>query len=227
VVNQSGVQHEFEETIGRFRDYGQDRVFRFWDRLDESQRQTLLDQATAVDLEALKRAHAAASDPASTRPPKLEAVPVVQLPSQGGDAAEAARAVERGSQALRDGRVAALVVAGGQASRLGFDGPKGAYQIGPVSGRCLFEQQAQKIRGLRRRYGHPLPWYIMTSAATDAATRALFGENDAFGLPSEDVFFFQQGMIQSLDFEGHMMLERPSERSRRIADRPALLRRPG
>jgi len=209
VVNQSGTPDKLEKTIDRFQDYGQDRVFRFWDRLDESQRQKLLDQATAVDLEALKRAHAAASGPTSVCPPKLEAVPVVQLPAHGGDAAEAARAFERGSQALADGRVAALVVAGGQASRLGIDGPKGAYPIGPVSERCLFEQQAQKIRGLRRRYGHSLPWYIMTSAATDAATRALFGENDTFGLPSEDVFFFQQGMVQSLDFDGRMMLERP------------------
>jgi len=92
---------------------------------------------------------------------------------------------------------------------LGFDEPKGAFQIGPVSDRTLFEQQAQKIRGLRRRYGRPLPWYIMTSDATDAATRALFADHDAFGLPAEDVCFFQPGMVQSLDFDGRMMLESP------------------
>ena len=199
-----------EQTRDRFRDYGQDRVFRFWDRLDEPQRQELLDQAAAVDLEALKCAHAAVTGPTSARPPKLETIPVVRLPANGGDALAADRAIERGSQALAEGRVAALVVAGGQATRLGFDGPKGAYPIGPVSERTLFEQQAQKIRGLRRRYAHPLPWYIMTSAATDVATRALFADNEAFGLPTEDVFFFQQGMVQSLDFDGRMMLERPN-----------------
>lgn len=199
-----------EQTRDRFRDYGQDRVFRFWDRLDEPQRQELLDQAAAVDLEALKCAHAAITGPTSARPPKLETIPVVRLPANGGDALAADRAIERGNQALAEGRVAALVVAGGQATRLGFDGPKGAYPIGPVSERTLFEQQAQKIRGLRRRYAHPLPWYIMTSAATDVATRALFADNEAFGLPTEDVFFFQQGMVQSLDFDGRMMLERPN-----------------
>jgi UDP-N-acetylglucosamine/UDP-N-acetylgalactosamine diphosphorylase len=209
VGSESSGQQNFEETLGRFRDCGQDGVFRFWDRLDEQQRQKLLDQATAVDLPALERAHAAASGRASTRPPKLEAVPVVRLPAQGGDATAADRALERGSQALAEGRVAALVVAGGQATRLGLDGPKGAFRIGPVSERTLCEQQAQKIRGLRRRYGHPLPWYIMTSATTDVATRALFADNDSFGLPAEDVFFFQQDMVQSLDFDGRMMLERP------------------
>ncbi len=206
---ESGGPQNYEETLGRFRDYGQERVFRFWDRLDEQQRQGLLDQATAVDLVALERAHAAASDRGSARPPKLEAVPVVRLPAHGGDAMAADRAFERGSQALAEGRVAALVVAGGQATRLGFDGPKGAYPIGPISERTLFEQQAQKVRGLRRRYGHPLPWYIMTSGATDAATRALFVDNDSFRLPKEDVVFFQQSMVQSLDFEGRMMLEQP------------------
>jgi UDP-N-acetylglucosamine/UDP-N-acetylgalactosamine diphosphorylase len=209
VRNESIEQRDFEKTLGRFRDYGQDRVFRFWDRLDERQRQNLLDQAAAVDLAALERAHEMASGCTSGRPPKLEAVPVVRLPAHGGDAVAVDRAFERGSQALAEGRVAALVVAGGQATRLGFDGPKGAYPVGPVSERTLFEQQAQKIRGLRRRYGRPLPWYIMTSPATDVATRSLFADNDAYGLPSDDVFFFRQGMVQSLDFDGRMMLERP------------------
>ena len=207
--NESNGQPDLEETLGRFRDYGQDRVFRFWDRLDERQRRNLLDQATAVDLAALERAHEMAGGRASSRPPKLEAVPVVRLPAHGGDSVAADRASECGSQALAEGRVAALAVAGGQATRLGFDGPKGAYPVGPVSERTLCEQQAQKIRGLRRRYGRPLPWYIMTSAATDVATRALFADNDGFGLPTEDVFFFRQGMVQSLDFDGRMMLERP------------------
>jgi UDP-N-acetylglucosamine/UDP-N-acetylgalactosamine diphosphorylase len=208
-VSESRGQQNYEATLGRLREHGQERVFRFWDDLGEQQRQQLLDQASAVDLAALERAHDANSGCTGTRPPKLETVPVVRLPAHGGDALAADRAFERGSQALADGRVAVLVVAGGQATRLGFDQPKGAYPVGPVSERTLFEQQAQKIRGLRRRYERPLPWYIMTSDATDAATRALFADNDSFGLPAEDVIFFQQGMVQSLDFEGRMILERP------------------
>jgi UDP-N-acetylglucosamine/UDP-N-acetylgalactosamine diphosphorylase len=208
-VSKSREQQKYEETLARFRNHGQERVFRFWDDLDAAQRQRLLDQAAAVDLAALKRAHEANSGNTGARPPKLEPVPVVRLPAHGGDAAAFDRAFETGSQALADGRVAVLVVAGGQATRLGFDQPKGGYPVGPVTERTLFEQQAQKIRGLRRRYGRPLPWYVMTSDATDAATRALFEQNDCFGLPAEDVIFFRQGMVQSLDFEGHLMLEHP------------------
>jgi UDP-N-acetylglucosamine/UDP-N-acetylgalactosamine diphosphorylase len=116
---------------------------------------------------------------------------------------------ERGESMLAAGRVAALVVAGGQGTRLGFDGPKGAFGLGPLSDRTLFEQQAQKIQRLRSRFGRPLPWYIMTSAATDAQTRALFRRHTFFGLPEGDVFFFQQQMIPALDFEGRLILDQP------------------
>ncbi len=207
--DESSGSRNFEETRARFRAYGQDGVFRFWDRLDERQREKLLDQAAGVDLAALRRAHDAAQGRAGTRPPKLEAVPVVRLPTSDAEVRAAERAAEIGREALAAGRVAALVVAGGQATRLGIDGPKGAFRLGPITGRTLYEQQAQKIRGLRARHGCALPWYIMTSAATDAATRALFAANDAFGLPEQDVCFFRQGMVQSLDFDGRMMLERP------------------
>jgi UDP-N-acetylglucosamine/UDP-N-acetylgalactosamine diphosphorylase len=109
-----------------------------------------------------------------------------------------------------------MVVAGGQATRLGFAGPKGAYPIGPVSQRSLFEIQAQKIRRLRQRVGQPVPWYVMTSPATDAPTRAFFQAQGHFGLPTEDVFFFSQGMIPSFDFEGQLILAEPG----RLAQNP-------
>ena len=119
------------------------------------------------------------------------------------------QARERGEAALRAGRVAAMVVAGGQATRLGYDGPKGLFPIGPVTQRSLFELQAQKLRGLARRYGRRVPWYVMTSQATDAATRAFFERSGRFGLPADDVFFFRQGMVPSFDFEDRIVLERP------------------
>jgi UDP-N-acetylglucosamine/UDP-N-acetylgalactosamine diphosphorylase len=102
-----------------------------------------------------------------------------------------------------------MVVAGGQATRLGHAGPKGLFPVGPISDRTLFAQQAQKLRRLRRRWDQPIPWYVMTSPATDAATRDGFAENDVFGLPPEDVMLFTQSMVPSFDFDGKLMLETP------------------
>jgi len=197
------------ELRAHFAEFGQSHVFRFWDQLDDAGRAGLSLQAAGIDLAALARIHAGLADAPDALPRRLEPIAAERLPEHGGDAARAARASVRGDEILASGRVAALVVAGGQGTRLGFDGPKGAYPIGPVSDRSLFEIQAQKIRGLRRRTGQDLPWCVMTSRATDEATRAFFRANDFFGLPERDVLFFRQGRIPSLDFEGRLMLEAP------------------
>jgi len=209
VASEHSQERRYEQVRGHFRDHGQDQIFRFWDRLDAPGRQKLLEQATRVDLEALERAHAANRARAESSPVDLEVIPIERLPSRGGDPEAADRARRCGEQALAKGRVCALAVAGGQATRLGFSDPKGTFRVGPVSQRTLFEQQAQKVRGLRRRYARPLPWYIMTSDSTDAATREFFASADCFGLPENDVIFFRQEMVPSLDFDGRLILERP------------------
>jgi UDP-N-acetylglucosamine/UDP-N-acetylgalactosamine diphosphorylase len=132
----------------------------------------------------------------------LEPPPVVRL-----DAREArARAEAAGEAWLAAGRVAALVVAGGQGTRLGHTGPKGTYPLGPVTGRSLFELQAQKLCRLERRFNARIPWIVMTSAATDAATRDFFAEHDGFGL---EVRFVRQREAPSVDFSGRPLFAAP------------------
>lgn len=196
------------ELRQRFADYGQAHVFQFWDQLDAAARERLALQAARIDLDLLARVHAATGQAAKALP-QLAPAATRRHPSRGGDAAAWEQARERGEALLRDGRVAIVLVAGGQGTRLGFDGPKGAYPLGPVSGRTLFELQAQKIRGLQRRYGSPVPWLVMTSAATDAPTRAFFQEHRWFGLDEAAVSFFEQATVPSLDFEGRLLLETP------------------
>jgi UDP-N-acetylglucosamine/UDP-N-acetylgalactosamine diphosphorylase len=192
----------------RFEELDQGHVLRFWDRLTPAQQRELGQQAASLDLPALLRGFRSTQRPAATFH-KLEPPPVERLPERGGNAEAWAEARERGEELLRHGRVALMVVAGGQGSRLGFDGPKGLYPLGPVTGRTLFALQAQRIRRLRERTGAAIPWYVMTSDATDAATRRAFAEVDHFGLPARDVYFLRQGMVTSFDFDGKLILERP------------------
>ena len=65
------------------------------------------------------------------------------------------------------------------------------------SGRSLFAVQGARIARLAALAGGNarVPWYIMTSAATDASTKAFFDKNDYFGLPKEDVMFFSQAVM--------------------------------
>jgi UDP-N-acetylglucosamine/UDP-N-acetylgalactosamine diphosphorylase len=183
-------------------------VFRFWEGLEPAARERLESQAAAIDLEALERASVTARARTAQPPPQLRPMPVLRLPGRGGDEAQWAAARARGEALLAAGRVAVLVVAGGQGSRLGFGGPKGVFPIGPVSTRTLFELQAQRIRRLCARYRVRLPWYVMTSESTDASVREHFSKHDFFGLPREDVFFFQQRMVPALDLEGRLVLDR-------------------
>lgn len=126
---------------------------------------------------------------------------------------ESARWFETGLGAVRDGKVAVVVLCGGQGTRLGFDGPKGMYDIGLPSGKTLFQLQAERLRRVcalaagcsgnasdggsnGAAVATPrIPWYIMTSPLNDAATREFFASNDYFGVPKEDVFFFSQVLV--------------------------------
>ena len=97
------------------------------------------------------------------------------------------------------GEVAALVVAGGQGSRLGFEKPKGMYPVGPVSGASLFQIHAEKVLALGRRYGKPVPFLVMTSPATDAETRdVLRGAPLLRPAAANRCYFFQQGTMPAL-----------------------------
>lgn len=203
------MQQAISQLRERFAAFGQDHVFRFWDTLSPVERESLAAQAAAIDLAELARVHERTRERARTLSGRLEPAEVEALPRYGGKAERRLEARERGIERLRAGCVAVMVVAGGQGTRLGFEGPKGTFPIGPATGRSLFELQAQKIRAARRRYEVALPWYVMTSPATDDATRRFFAEHDYFGLPPEDVFFFCQGTAPVLDFEGRLLLEAP------------------
>lgn len=192
-----------------FDERGQGHVFRFFDALDGAGRGRLLSSARRIDLTALARVHAASEALKHPTARTLTPWPIRRLPEHGGPSADLAQARDRGETLLRNGQVGVLVVAGGQGTRLGFDGPKGSFPIGPVSERSLFELQAQKVRGMARRHGHALPWFVMTSRATDRATRAFFEKHDFFGLAEHDVLFFVQQEVPSLDFEGRLLLDAP------------------
>jgi UDP-N-acetylglucosamine/UDP-N-acetylgalactosamine diphosphorylase len=202
-------ESELRRLRERYDAAGQGQVFAHWDALDAPAREGLIGQLREVDPDAVRRAFAGARTLAQGPHRRLEPAAVDRLPEHGGDPAFLERARRRGRELLAEGAVAALVVAGGQGTRLGFDGPKGAFPLGPVSRRSLFEQQAQKLRGARRRYGRPLPWLVMTSPATDRASREVFARAERFGLPPEDVRFFTQAAMPAVDFEGRLLLEAP------------------
>lgn len=114
-----------------------------------------------------------------------------------------------GEDLLARGKVAAFLVAGGQGTRLGIDGPKGACTIGLPSGASIFRLHAERLKALGKRHGCGVPWCIMTSPLNDRATREHFIAHDWFGLDPADVRFFPQGMVCALDDKGTPLMADP------------------
>ena len=180
--------------------------------LDELARQHLLEQLEGVDLE-LVREHGTLFSASNEAQPVGEITPPELFPLQRTPQQEArARAARAlGEARLAAGKVGYVLVAGGQASRLGYDGPKGAFPVGPVSGRTLFELHARRLLAARRRYGADVFWYVMTSPANDAPTRRFFAEHECFGLDPDQILFFSQAMNPALDFQGRILMKRQGE----------------
>ena len=196
--------------IDAFNRAGQGQVFAFFDQLAPEAQARLLADAAEIDLAEVDRlvrtlvrqTAATGVDLSDLKPAPYEA-----RPEHGGDAAAWAKAQARGETALCAGRVAAFTVAGGQGTRLGYDGPKGTFPVTPVKRKPLFQVFAEKIRAAGRRYGRPIHWFIMTSHQNHAATEAFFAQQDFFGLGCAQVHFFRQGRMPAVDFSGRILLE--------------------
>lgn len=202
------MEERLDKLRERLRATGQEHVLRWWSDLGEPEREALLDQIERIDLEWVAQAGKGLRDGDigyrfSGELGPVEHTPLPETPEQFE---EAARAKAVGDQLLREGKVAALVVAGGQGTRLGFSQPKGCYPICPLSRNSLYHIHAESVLAWSLRCGCSIPLYVMTSEATDAPTRDFFAENDNFGLPSDDVYFLKQGMLPALSPEGKLVL---------------------
>jgi UDP-N-acetylglucosamine/UDP-N-acetylgalactosamine diphosphorylase len=213
-----------DELIAAYRAAGQGQVFAHWESLNADERKALAAQAAEIDLaevDRLNRTLVFQKGGAVANLDGLAPAPVTRLPEQDGptspkgyegrgDPAKWAEAKAAGEAALRAGRVAAFTVAGGQGTRLGYDGPKGTFAVTPLKKKPLFQVFAEKIKAAGLRYGKPLHWFIMTSHANHEQTEQFFAANKFFGLDKGRVHFFRQGRMPAVGFDGKILLETKS-----------------
>jgi len=151
--------------------YDQTHLLKFWDELDPTQQQRLADQINAIDFDlvqsliAQQSAESSSDDTAS----RAEVPPAITL-DDFADSASYESAVALGREALAGGQLAMILVAGGQGSRLGFNHPKGMYQVGPVSNVSLYQIHFEKVMARAKQFGAPVPMYVMTSPPTHEET---------------------------------------------------------
>jgi len=199
----------FENIKSLLKRHHQDHLLTFWAELNTAQKQNLLAQIEELDFskidywvanfvkKSVSAKIAAKFAPARSYSPH---------PANAEQKRKYDKAVELGKQLIREGKVAGLVVAGGQGTRLGFDGPKGDFPISPVKNKTLFQIFAETIAAVSRKYRTVCPWYIMTSSLNYAQTVEIFRSNSYYGLKEKDVFIFEQGTLPNFSFDGKILL---------------------
>jgi len=199
----------YDRLHGILAEFGQEHVLKHWSDLDGEQRANLSEQLNGIDLVELaslisgedKTTDFAGLAMRANSPPAVRA-------DGSGAAWTPMQAKKCGEEALKNGEVGAVIVAGGQGTRLGFDQPKGMFPIGPVSGRTLFQFFVDRLLAVNEKYGCRIPLYIMTSDATDQQTRDYFASHDNLGMPEEDLHVFKQGVMPAVDsVTGKLLME--------------------
>ncbi|MBU0639540.1 MAG: UTP--glucose-1-phosphate uridylyltransferase [Planctomycetes bacterium] len=188
--------------------FGQSHLLTYWEELTDPQRQRLLDDLDQVDFARCAELidPYVRNRPVIPLPERIEPVPALPAEPDAGRVGFYAKAVEVGTTAINGGQVAAFTVAGGQGTRLGYDGPKGAFPASPVRSACLFRLFAEFLLGTQRRHGACPRWFIMTSQANHTETVALFEEHSYFGLSHDRVRFFRQGQMPAFMPDGRLAL---------------------
>ena len=182
--------------------YGQEHILKYFDELNDSERKELLSQIERTDFSVLENlaGDAGCSMPRGTFEP-LGAVTVKDIEAKKDEY------VRIGTEAIKAGKAAAVLLAGGQGTRLGFDKPKGMFNIGVNNELYIFQCIVNNLMDVVKLTDTWIPLYIMTSEKNNTDTVEFFKEKNYFGYDPEYVRFFIQDMAPSVDFSGKILME--------------------
>ncbi|CAB9502969.1 acetylhexosamine pyrophosphorylase-like protein 1 [Seminavis robusta] len=203
------------EVEAHFKEHGQEHVLQFVPDLSDADKKALFDQLASVELEKIPPI---AELEATLKKQEEESAsqtiaPLTERVAYSSDAAMVQKVEPLGLEAIAQGQVAALVLAGGQGTRLGFDHPKGMYNIGLPSGRTLFQMIVERLLRLKHltKADKNVPLYVMTSPINHEETVTFFESNNCFGMERADIFFFQQGVLPCFGKDNKIIMETTSK----------------
>lgn len=217
-----------DDLVKELTAYGQEHLVQFWDELNESDKEHLYHEIKQTDFGELngfyERVQSEMSQNALELDHAMNPIPDNLKGSYAHSSPEQLRVYELdGLRAVSNNQVAVLLMAGGQGTRLGVQYPKGMYSVNLLSGKSLYQLQAERILRLQElakkefpeNSPNPIiPWYIMTSEHTQELTEEYFKKNNCFGLESSNIMFFEQFMLPCLTNDGKVILDQKHKISR-------------
>ncbi|XP_062581320.1 UDP-N-acetylhexosamine pyrophosphorylase-like isoform X2 [Saccostrea cucullata] len=211
---------DIEGLKARLAEANQEHLLKYWDQLSDEEKQQLYAELSHLDFKEINGFFKAAMEDLNSASEKLDDL-LEPLPKEvwGGvvetSEADLLQYDIDGLTEIGESRVAVILLAGGQGTRLGVPYPKGMYNVGLPSGKTLYQIQAERLLKLQRLgekvtgNSCKIPWYIMTSEHTKNATLDFFKKNNYFGLEEEDVVLFEQNLLPCIGFDGKIILEKP------------------
>ncbi len=188
----------YEQAAEKLKKYDQMQILRYYDELTDEQKDILLDEIDRTDFDAIF------GQPADVSTSVIEPMGAMKISEIE---ANRARLEEKGLECIRAGKAAALLLAGGQGTRLGISGPKGSFNIGITKDLYIFECLINNLMDVTKKAGCWIPLFIMTSNKNDKETRAFLSEHNYFGYDKDHIYFFVQDMAPSTDFNGKIYME--------------------
>lgn len=191
----------FEKAKSKLEKYGQLHVLKYYEELTAEEKEQLLTQIEETDFEVLKYCD---KKDKLVEKGKIEPLAAMQLES----IEENREMYEKiGMDAIKAGKVGAVLLAGGMGTRLGSDDPKGMYNIGLTKDVYIFQRLIENLMDVVKRADAWVPLFIMTSDKNNDATISFFNEHDFFGYNADYVTFFKQEMAPAADYNGKVYME--------------------
>lgn len=190
-----------QQAQAKLEKYGQQHVLKYYEELSEEERRTLLDQIEVTDMSIL--------DACFHKEDLAKKGEITPLAAMQLDEIEANREsfTATGLEAIRAGRVGAVLLAGGMGTRLGSDAPKGMYNVGITRELYIFECLINNLMDVVKQADAWIHLFVMTSDKNHDATVGFFQEKSYFGYKEEYVHFFKQEMAAATDYNGKIYLE--------------------
>ena len=191
------TKEQAEKVLG---DNGQEHVMAFYDQLTSENQAEFLNQIENINWSDFKLIN---NDSASDRG-EFSVPPAVEI-SEIEKRSDEFESI--GLEAIKRGEVAAVLLAGGMGTRLGFDLPKGCFNVGETRDLYIFECLINNLMDVVKQADCFIPLYIMTSEKNDQATKAFFEEHNYFGYNPDYIQYFIQDMACAVDYNGKLLLE--------------------
>lgn len=195
----------YEEFKEKVTSYGQDHLLNLYERLDDEGKEKLLNQIEKIDFGLVKDLFELTKKKIESKDFKIQSIDACDANLLTEE--EKNRYIEIGTKAIKEGKTAVVMMAGGQGTRLGFDGPKGTFDFGLDNHMSIFETYAVQFKKARDEFGVSVPWYIMTSRENDKATNDFFEAHNYFGY-KEGIKTFIQNELPMLDEQGKLIVDK-------------------